>query len=59
MIDGPKTSDLTKTILEILRIKSPHFECIENSKANFYRLSYNWGGIIYLWFGSSPLSIDD
>ncbi len=48
LIDGSKTSDLRKTISEIFRIKSPHFECIENLKANFYRLSYNWGGIIDL-----------
>ncbi len=42
----------------ILYSGSSHFECIENLKANLYRLSYNWGGIIDLWFGLSPLSVD-
>jgi hypothetical protein len=50
---------LNETILRIFAIKSPHFEYIETLNMNINQLIYNCGGILGLWFGLSPLSIDD
>jgi hypothetical protein len=47
------------TILEFFPTKSPHFEYSETLSVDFNQLIYNCGGILGLWFGLSPLSIDD
>jgi hypothetical protein len=47
------------TILEFFPTKSPHFKYSETLSVDFNQLIYNCGGILGLWFGLSPLSIDD
>jgi hypothetical protein len=49
----------TGTVVEIFPIKYPHFVYIETLNMDFNQLIYNCGGILALWFGLSPLSIDD
>jgi hypothetical protein len=49
----------TGTVVEIFPIKYQHFVNIETLNMDFNQLIYNCGGILGLWFGLSPLSIDD
>jgi hypothetical protein len=50
---------MNETILRIFGIKSPHFQYIETLNMDLHQLIYNCGGILGLWFGLSPLNIDD
>jgi hypothetical protein len=62
-----KTMVLTKefqkkkvgTFVEIFAVKFPHFVFTENLIMDINQLIYNCGGILGLWFGLSPLSLDD
>jgi hypothetical protein len=47
------------TFLEIFPIKFQHFIYTETLNMDINRLIYNCGGILGLWFGLSPLSLDD
>jgi hypothetical protein len=47
------------TILEFSLSKSPRFEYSDTLSVDLNQLIYNCGGIIGLWFGLSPISIDD
>jgi hypothetical protein len=48
------------TFVRILPMKFPkHFIYTENLSMDFNQLIYNCGGILALWFGLSPLSLDD
>ena len=48
-----------ETILEIIPSKSPRIVYIETLKTDFNELIYNFGGILSLWFGLSPISATD
>ncbi len=50
---------MNETILRIFAIKSPHIEYIKTLNIDLNQLIYNCGGIFGLWFGLSPLSIND
>jgi hypothetical protein len=45
--------------VEIFPLKFPHFIYTETLNMDFNQLIYNCGGILGLWFGLSPLSLDD
>jgi hypothetical protein len=47
------------TFVKIFPIKFPHFIYTETLNMDFNQLIYNCGGILGLWFGLSPLSLDD
>jgi len=47
------------TFVKIFPIKFPHFIYTETLNMDFHQLIYNCGGILGLWFGLSPLSLDD
>jgi hypothetical protein len=47
------------TFMKIFPIKFPHFIYTETLNMDFNQLIYNCGGILGLWFGLSPLSLDD
>ncbi len=47
------------TSVEIFPVKFPHFIYSETLNMDFNQLIYNCGGILGLWFGLSPLSLDD
>jgi hypothetical protein len=47
------------TFVEIFPVKFPHFIYTETLNMDFNQLIYNCGGILGLWFGLSPLSLDD
>jgi hypothetical protein len=47
------------TFVEIFAVKFPHFVFTENLIMDINQLIYNCGGILGLWFGLSPLSLDD
>jgi hypothetical protein len=46
------------TFVEIFPIKFPHFIYTETLNMDFGQLIYYCGGILGLWFGLSPLSLD-
>jgi hypothetical protein len=48
-----------RTFVEIFPVKFPHFVYTETLNMDFNQLIYNCGGILGLWFGLSPLSLDD
>jgi hypothetical protein len=48
-----------KTILEIIPTKTPRIAYIETLKTDFDRLIYNFGGILGLWFGITPIKAVD
>jgi hypothetical protein len=47
------------TFVEIFPVKFPHFVYTETLNMDFNQLIYSCGGILGLWFGLSPLSLDD
>ncbi len=47
-----------EAIVEIIPKSLPHIRYIETLKMNFNKLSYDCGGILSLWFGLSPLSLE-
>jgi hypothetical protein len=47
------------TFVKIFPIKFPHFIYTETLNMDLDQLIYNCGGILGLWFGLSPLSLDD
>jgi hypothetical protein len=47
------------TFVKIFPIKFPHFIYTETLYMDFNQLIYNCGGILGLWFGLSPLSLDN
>jgi len=47
------------TFVEIFPVKFQHFIYTETLKMDINQLIYNCGGILGLWFGLSPLSLDD
>jgi hypothetical protein len=47
------------TFVEIFPVKFPHFVFTETLNMDLNQLIYNCGGILGLWFGLSPLSLDD
>jgi hypothetical protein len=47
------------TFVKIFPLKFPHFIYIETLTMDFNQLIYNCGGILGLWFGLSPLSLDN
>jgi hypothetical protein len=47
------------TFVEIFPVKFQHFVYTETLNMDFNQLIYNCGGILSLWFGLSPLSLDD
>jgi hypothetical protein len=47
------------TFVKIFPLKFPHFIYTETLNMDFNQLIYNCGGILGLWFGLSPLSLDD
>jgi hypothetical protein len=47
------------TFVKIFPIKFPHFIYTATLKMDFLQLIYNCGGILGLWFGLSPLSLDN
>jgi hypothetical protein len=47
------------TFVKIFPMKFPHFIYTETLNMDFNQLIYNCGGILGLWFGLSPLSLDD
>jgi hypothetical protein len=51
--------DLNETVLELIPQKSPRVACIEVWKTDFNKMIYNFGGVLGLWFGLSPLSFVD
>jgi hypothetical protein len=47
------------TFVEIFPVKFQHFVYTETLNMDINQLIYNCGGILGLWFGLSPLSLDD
>jgi hypothetical protein len=47
------------TFVKIFPIKFQHFVYTETLNMDLNQLIYNCGGILSLWFGLSPLSLDD
>ncbi len=50
---------MNETVLELIPQKSPRVACIEVWKTDFNKMIYNFGGVLGLWFGLSPLSFVD
>jgi hypothetical protein len=48
-----------RTFVKIFPVKFPHFVYTETLNMDLNQLIYNCGGILGLWFGLSPLSLDD
>ncbi len=53
------TTKTNETIVEIFPLRSQHIQYTETLNMDFNQLIYNAGGVLGLWFGLSPLSIDD
>jgi hypothetical protein len=51
--------DSNKTILEIMATKTTRIAYIETWKTDFDQLIYNFGGILGLWFGITPIKAAD
>ncbi len=47
------------TFVEIFPVKFQHFVYTETLNMDLHQLIYNCGGILGLWFGLSPMSLDD
>jgi hypothetical protein len=54
----PRNNSLGGAV-EIFPVKYQHFVYTETLNMDFNQLIYNCGGILGLWFGVSPLSLDD
>ncbi len=48
-----------ETILEFMTQKTPRIAFIETYKTDFDRFVYNWGGVLGLWFGLTPIKLVD
>jgi hypothetical protein len=48
-----------QTIVEFITKKSPRIAYFEALKTDFDRLIYNFGGVLGLWFGLSPINATD
>jgi len=53
------SNNTDQPVVEIYPIKLPHIQYTETLNMDFNQLIYNCGGLLGLWFGLSPLSIDD
>ncbi len=48
-----------ETILEFIPLKNPRISYTETYKTDFDRFIYNYGGVLSLWFGLTPIKLVD